>query len=93
MEQTLEQHQEEVGQLRHNLIKINERFDNVDDKVTDIYMAIVGNDKMGNPGLVKRIEKLEATEARWQQLYWKGIGILIAAAVVWQIFIAIVDKH
>lgn len=81
----------ELEQLRHDLHKLNERFDNVDEKVEEIYNAITGNQKLGNTGLVKRIEELERLEKRWQQLYWKGLGILTASAVVFELIKIFID--
>jgi hypothetical protein len=84
-----------VKELDGRFDKQDKRFDSQDDKLGEIYDALTGNDKLGNTGLVARIKMLEASEKRWEKLYYKGLGFMIAAWVVltaFQIFITIKFK-
>ena len=86
------QNEEMSLELTEKVSHIQDKVDDLSTQVTDMhqqmremYNAIVGNQNFGQVGLVKRVESLEKTKAKWEKkIQWTygyifGAGTLITA--------------
>jgi hypothetical protein len=62
--------------------KMLDRFDGMNKKVDEMYSAIVGNDKLGQDGLVVRLHRLEEKVSEMEEMITKTKGYIAGAAGV-----------
>lgn len=66
---------------------------NGDDKLDAVYNAIVGNQKLGVKGLVKRMEKVEDFVDKAQWITWfKGVPakiVVVGGIIIYTIFMIV----
>jgi len=76
---------------------IDEQLALINDKQDKLLAAVIGDERYGQAGLVKRVEKLEVADDDWRAKYQKFTGIMlvivgIGAPLLALIFTWISDK-
>jgi len=64
------------------MMEMSSRIDEISRKVDQMYCAIVGNEKLGQEGLVHRLQKLEDKVSEMEQIITKTKGYIAGAAGV-----------
>lgn len=80
-----------VDVIHGQLETLKEGQDDMHIKMSELYTAFTGN-KLGQKGIIKRVEILESEYDALDRLKTKMVGIGIGAATVWTIVLEFIMK-
>jgi uncharacterized coiled-coil DUF342 family protein len=80
-----------VDVIHNQLETLKEGQDDMQIKMSELYTAFTGN-KLGQKGIIKRVETLENEYDALSKFKTKMIGIGIGAATVWTIVLEFIMK-
>jgi allophanate hydrolase subunit 1 len=80
-----------VDVIHNQLETLKEGQDDMQIKMSELYTAFTGN-KLGQKGIIKRVETLENEYDALNKFKTKMIGIGVGAATVWTIVLEIIMK-
>lgn len=77
--------QEQIERMEERLNEVEAKLDSIDDKVSRMYNALVGDDVLKTQGLVSRIERTEAAVKELKEFKRKimyGVAGIVGAGLL-----------